>query len=372
VRVTARLIDTLDGVQRWSDRYDRNARDVLQVQNEIAASLVSALQVEVAADVLFPLRSSRETSPAYDTYLRGLHAAYRFDQRGFEEAVAYCRHALELDPSFVAPAEVLAVVLDLLTEWQLVPPKIGFEQVRSAANIALKLDAESAMAHAILGNVHTYLDWDRSAATRESKTALAIAPKHPIVLIWAAKQRQVLGEWDEAMQLLNVALTVDPLQPGAYATRGQVYQRMSRLVEAERDYRRALEISPTYGRVRTWLGEVLLAEGKPEAALTEIEREAHLGNQLKGLAVVYYALHRTSDADAALTRLETTGATSSAMQIAQVYAFRGQKDAAFQWLHRAMEQKDVALCSIKGHPLLKNLEGDPRYKALLRKMNLPK
>jgi hypothetical protein len=81
------------------------------VQSEIAASLVIARQVEVAADVLFPLRSSRETSPAYDTFLRGLHAAYRFDQRGFEEAVAYCRHALELDPSFVAPAEVLAIRL---------------------------------------------------------------------------------------------------------------------------------------------------------------------------------------------------------------------------------------------------------------------
>jgi serine/threonine-protein kinase len=119
------------------------------------------------------------------------------------------------------------------------------------------------------------------------------------------------------------------------------------------------------------LGLVLLIEGKAEAALTEMQEESLSGGQVAGLAVVYYALHRTRDADSALARLEAQNADDQPLEIAEVYAFRGQKDRAFVWLDRAYTQKEVNLTMLMGDPLLKSLEPDPRYKAFLRKMNLP-
>jgi tetratricopeptide (TPR) repeat protein len=150
-----------------------------------------------------------------------------------------------------------------------------------------------------------------------------------------------------------------------------VYLRLGRLAEAERANRRVLEITPTFVTDHYYLGIVLLMEGKAQEALAEMQKETPAGGQMAGLAVVYEALRRRKDADAALARLEAESAGDLPLWIAEAYAFRGQKERAFQWLDRAFAQKDVNLFYIKGDPLLKNLEGDLRYKALLRKMNLP-
>lgn len=119
------------------------------------------------------------------------------------------------------------------------------------------------------------------------------------------------------------------------------------------------------------MGTVLLLEKQPEAALKEMQLETPQGGRDAGLANVYQALHRGRDADTAIVKLESEHSGDLAMWIAEVYAFRGQKDLALTWLDRAYAQKDIYLWLIKGDPLFKNLEGDPRYSAFLRKMNLP-
>jgi TolB-like protein/Flp pilus assembly protein TadD len=370
VRVTARLIDSRDGIQRWSETYVRDGNNLLKVQDEIAASLTAALQLEVTPHVISPLRARPTVREAYDAYLRGLHAAYRFDQRGFEEAIVRFRHALELDPAFVAPAEALAVTLNMLTEWQLLPPRIGFPQAKAAAELARAQYPESALAHAILGNIATYFDYDRAKAAAEIRTALGLAPKNPVVLVIAAKERLVLGEWEEALRLLNLAQSVDPLQPAVFVTRGVAYQRLMRNSDAERDFRRALEISPTYARVRSRIAEVLLAEGELEAAFAEVQQEV-VPIRFRGLATVLYAMGRTEESDQALASLEKASGEYTAMRVAEVLAFRGDIDKAFEWLERAYEQRDSTLGWLKGNSLLASLVPDPRYKAFLKKMNLP-
>ena len=371
VRVTAQLIDTRDGAHRWSETYDRDASDVLKVQGEIAGSLVRALQLEVANPLVFQSRSSLRSSEAYDIYLRGLHAADKFDQRGFEEAVAAFRRTLELDPSFVPAAEALAMNLASLAEWHFVSPQAGYEEGRAAAEAALKLDSKSALAHAVLGYIHTEYDWDWTAAAREMNTAVGLAPNDPNVLILAATERLAVGPWADGVHYLDTASTVDPLDPGVYSVASLTYVRLSRIAEAETAIRRALEISPTLGWGHHWLGVILLLEGKTQESLSEMQKETAMGYRFGGLAVAYFALNRIRDADTVLARLETEGARDSAMRIAEVYAFRGKKDQSFNWLERAYAQKDASLYYIKGDPLLKNLEGDSRYKAFLRKLNLP-
>ena len=371
MRVTAQLIDTRTGAQRWSETYDRDAKDVLKVQGEIAASLVRALQLEVSAPLAAHLQSSLRSAEAYDNYLRGLHASDRYDQPGFEEAVAAFRQALELDPSLVSAGESLALNLASQAEWHFVLPQKGYEEGRSAAEAVLKLDPNSALAHAILGYIHTEYDWNWAAAAREMSLAVSLAPHNPVVLYLAATERLAVGPWDKGITFANAATTVDPLDPGIHSIASLIYSRMGRMTEAESAVRRALEISPTLGWGHHWLGVILVVEGRAAEALTEMQKESAPGYKLSGLAVAYFALRRTKDSDDALAHLESGYAGDSAMRVAEVYAYRNQRSQSLEWLERAYAQKDASLYYVKGDPLLKNLESDPRYKAFLRKMNLP-
>lgn len=370
-RVTAQLIDTRDGAHHWSETYDRDIGDVIKVQGEVATSLVRALQLEVATPVGLLSQPSPRSNEAYDIYLRGLHAKEQFNQRGEEEALADFRRALELDSTFVAAAESLAVTLANIAFSGYVPPRTAWEQARAASQTILGLNPKSALAHGLLGIVHVRYDWDWPGADREFTIARGLSPNRPFVLNYAAKLRMALGDWNGAADLVSAASTLDPLDPGFEFGRGLLYLRMGRTADAERAFRRMLDISPTFEEGHFYLGTTLLLDGKADAALLEMRKETRPAWQMAGLALAYHASQRTAEAAAALARFEAEHANDLAMQIAEVHAFRNEKSQAFTWLERAFAQKDVNLWSIKGDPLLKDLEGDPRYGAFLRKMNLP-
>jgi TolB-like protein/Tfp pilus assembly protein PilF len=371
IRVTAQLIDTRDGTHRWSDTYDREVEDALTVQDEIATSLVRALQLEVAGSDFLVGRVLPKNSAAYDAYLRGLHAFNRFDEEGLDAAITDYRHALQLDPSFLPAAEQLARTLCALPTWGFVSPPVGYERARAAAQEALKLEPKSAIGHAVLGCVATWYDWNWAVARQELQTAMASDPYNPFVLVEGASERNAVGQWGEAIRLCNAGLAADPLLATLHEASGWAHLRLGQFAEAEAALRRVLEISPTFVTAHRQLGTILLMEGRPRDALSEMQKETSVGGRSLGLVLAYESLRRTQEAATELARLEAEHAQDMAMWIAEAQAFRGQKDQAFRWLDRAYSQKDTWLWSIKGDPLLKNLEGDPRYKAFLRKMNLP-
>ncbi|MGP0055915.1 MAG: TPR end-of-group domain-containing protein, partial [Steroidobacteraceae bacterium] len=170
---------------------------------------------------------------------------------------------------------------------------------------------------------------------------------------------------------LNAALAQDPLSPVYYQVLDWVQARRGHLPEAEAAARRVLEISPTFDSAHYFLGLVLIERGEPEAAVAEMEKETLTGGQLSGLAIAYYALGRKAESDAALARVISELGNRRAFQIAEVCAFRGDRDQAFQWLERAYAQQESDLQYIKVDVPLKSLESDPRYEDFLRKMNLP-
>jgi adenylate cyclase len=369
LRITAQLIDSRDGSHLMSQVYDRDFSDVLKMQDEIAAALVRVLQVEVSEHILVS-RSALRNTQAYTLYLQGLHAKDRFDQQGFEQAVNDFQQALDLDPSFAAAAGGLANAYFLLGQFGFMPPGGAFQKAREAAKLALKLEPKLAATHALLGNIYIAYDWDWPAASQEIQLALDDAPNDAYVLFIAAVQAQVLGRQDAALKFIGASLAQDPLNPSSYLILSYVQIRRERLVEAQAALRRILEISPTFIFAHYYLGLVLLARGDPHGALEEVRKENDEGLRLAGTAIVQFALNATVDSNAALEQMLKTHAQRS-YEIAGIYAFRGATDEAFQWLNRAYSQKDPYLYSIKGNPMLKKIESDPRYGAFLTKMHLP-
>lgn len=369
LRITAQLIDSHNGTHIMSQTYDREFSDVLKMQDEIAASLVRVLQVEVTDEVIVSRPALRNTQ-AYTLYLQGLHAKDRFDQQGLEEAVSDFQHALDLDSSFAAAAGGLANTYFLLGQFGFMPPSVAFEKARGAASLALKLNPKLAATHALLGNIYIAYDWDWVAASREIQLALMDSPNDAYVLFIAAVHAQIVARLDDALKLINASLAQDPLNPSSYLVLNFVQIRRGRLAEAEAAIRRTLEISPTFSSAHYFLSITLLARGQSDTALGEIMQETVEGGRLPGSAMVYFALGRKADSDATLAELLKNQANRP-FEIAGVYAFRGEPEESLRWLDRAYAQKDPFLCSIKGDPRMKKLERDPRYKAFLRKMQLP-
>jgi TolB-like protein len=370
IRVTAQLIGAQDGSHVWSESYDEASDDVLKVQDKIATGLVRALQVTVGADESGPTPTLK-SSEAYDLYLRGRHAIDQWDRSGFEAAEEYFHQALELDPTAARTAEWLATAQLYRAIWGFVPVHEGFERARLSAQRALKLNPKSGTAHAVLASINTDYDWDWPAADRECEQALALEPRNPTVVGDAGFARSAFAQPQESARLIAAALTLDPLNGTWHEVLGQMRYRAGRLAEAEAELHKALEISPTYAEAHFFLGQILLAKGEPDAALAAMQQEVPESGRDTGLAIAYQALGRRAESDRALARQTMEHASDAAYEIAQAHAYRAELDQAFAWLNQAFIQKDVELYWIKGDPLLKNIEGDARYKAFLRKMNLP-
>jgi TolB-like protein len=377
VRITAQLINAKTGTHEWSETFDRQFGDVLKMQDEIAAGVAVALAITFDAAHL-TYRRELTNPQAYDLYLRGRHAEFRWDKAGFEEAAAYYRQALDLDPSFVAAAYGLGHAYYDQAAWSFVAPTQGFPRARKAFESALKMDTGSdgstnsrADAHATLAQIRVVFDWDWAGAEEELQQAMALAPHDPVVLLVGTEVMSTTGRWDDAVRYGTLSIAQDPLSAPAHEILGMTRYRSGRMPEAEVALRKTLELSPTYSWGHYYLGCILLAQGRREAALAAIQQETPDGGRDAGLAIVFAALSRKSESDSALAQAITEYADVAAYHIAGAFAFRSELDDAIAWLDRAYRQKDAELYRIKGNPLFRNLERDPRYKAFLRKMKLP-
>jgi tetratricopeptide (TPR) repeat protein len=277
-----------------------------------------------------------------------------------------------LDPTFGPAAIGLARAYVYIGAQAWVPTPVAFERAREAALLAQRLDPKSPSPHVLMAEIHTHYDWDWAGADRELKEAFALGPRETYGVKTAARLASALGQWDDARQLAVEAIALDPLDADAHGNLGfEIYLRTRRFAEAEESIRRALQIAPDWSSGHYFLGVALMLEGLNDAALAEFKKENFEDGRLEGSAMVYFAGGRKAESDAQLSAAIRVDATLWPSEIARVYAFRGETDRAFEWLNLAYEARDEDLYLLKGDPLLKNLKSDPRYKALLRKMNLP-
>jgi TolB-like protein/DNA-binding winged helix-turn-helix (wHTH) protein len=370
LRVTAQLINCRDGMHFWSETYDRDLSDVLKMQDEIAAQVVHALQFEANVAEYIASRPALRNNEAYMLVRQGWKAFERFDRQGWEQALNDYQRALELDPKLAEAAGALSNVYRYGGTVGFMPPAVALEKARNAAELALKLDPTLVAMHTSLGNMDFTFEWDWAAADKELNLALAHAPNDSDALENAAVLALSMGRADDALKQMNAALALDPLEPNINFFLSIVQLRRGRLAEAEAAIRRAIEISPTSIFDHYILGQVLLARNQPEAALAEMLKEKSDMARLGGSAMVYFTLGRKSDSDAAFAQMLKSYA-SIPSGIAAVYAYRGESDEAFKWLDRAYAEKDSLLYRIKYSPDFDKLHDDPRYKAFLKKMNLP-
>jgi len=370
VRITAQLIKAADGYHLWSETYDRTLDDIFVVQDDIAGEVVKALQVTLLGTAL-ATRSKPQDSEAYNLALQGRYFLERDGQKDLERAIDYFRQSLKRDSRYAPAWAGLSQAYVRQAGKGYIPVADGYPRAREAAEKALALDPQLADAHLAMGSIHNRFDWDWAAADASFRRAFALAPGDARVLASFAFQAMIFGRWDEALDATNKAIERDPLRASHYRHLGEILEALNRDTEAESAFRKALEIDPGSGVGHLTIGRSLLLQGKPEAALQEIQQEKDEIWRLAGLPFVYHALGRRSESDAALAALKSKYGGEMAYQIAEVHAFRGEADQAFEWLERAYDQRDSGVSQIKFGRMFRTLVDDPRYKAFLKKLKLP-
>jgi tetratricopeptide (TPR) repeat protein len=258
-----------------------------------------------------------------------------------------------------------------LTDSGYLPAKVGYERGRALELEALKHDPNLSEAHGGLAYIHQVYDWDWEAATAEVLAALRANPINEHALRVYGQIALTLGKADEAVRYLDASLSRNPLDTYALWARGHALYISSRYAESEQTYRRLLEIEPQFSWAHSYLAKTLIAAGRPGDALVVAQQEPEEENRLDILAIAFDSAGRRQEADTALDTLIKKYGASDAYYVAMTYANRGDNDRAIEWLNRAYSQRDSALWEITHEPLFKSVAHDSRFKAFLRKMNLP-
>jgi TolB-like protein/lipoprotein NlpI len=374
VRIMAELTKVDDGFQLWSATYDRTMDDVFNVQDEIARSATAAMQVKLlGASVGAAIPSERTPkSEAYQAYLQAQAFFGSGEDKGnLERALASVDAAIKFDPDYAPAWALRSYVQMIMAAYNATDVEGGYARARQDANRAIALNPRLATGYLALGWIQMMHDWDWKQAEESLNKAAQLEPGGVEVLRYRSSLLRTLGRLDEGIELYREVVALDPLRARSYSSMGSQLYCAGRYEEANAMLRKALELNPKKENDRLIQGQILLAQGRPQQGLTEIEQEIRGDRKLFGEALAYHSLGRTRDSDAALQQLIATRQQDSAFQIAEVYAFRGESDKAFQWLERAYRQRDGGLMSLKIDPLLKGLRQDRRYADLLTKMHLP-
>jgi TolB-like protein/tetratricopeptide (TPR) repeat protein len=385
LRITTQLVRVDNGYHIWSQTFDRPVDDTFKVQDEIANAVVQALKVSLV-ETAVSASSPTASSEAYTLYLESLSLAKRGDSADSLRAHDYLQRALHLDPKFaLAWAALAELYIDDTINWLYIfdpahPAQLSngpeflvvHEKVaaaaRDAGEHALTLGPNLADTHRVMALVHMN-DWNWTAANAELEKARALDPGSARITRAAAEFATTMGRLTEALELAKRAVAQDPLGL-AYWNIGAASYRLGNLDDAAAAYKRLIELYPTATAAHYHYALVLLSQHEPQAALGQMERDDPEYAQA-GLPLVLDALGRRSDADRELATAERLWGNGMAYQISYVYAARNDHDRAFGWLERAYEQRDSGLPSIKFDPMLKTLEPDQRYHALLQKLKLP-
>jgi TolB-like protein/DNA-binding winged helix-turn-helix (wHTH) protein/Tfp pilus assembly protein PilF len=372
IRLTAQLIQVKDQTNLWSQDYDYQAKDILNVEDDVAKAVARQIQIRLTSQQQAELARSRQVNPeAFDAYLQGYYHFERDTAKDTEMAAKYYERATQLDPSYA----LAWVGLSRARNWQvnvsLIPAEEGHRLAREAVERALALNPNLAQAHTQMGRIKQQVDFDWAGADASFHWAIALEPGNPEGVRMAASSAARLGRFDDALQLSRRAVDLDPLNADSWESIAETEFFMGQLDQAAADCKKALELNPDVAAANMLLSEIYVMQGRPDDALPEIELVRYDPVRAFLYPIAYYALGRKKESDAALSKLIAKYHAGMAHQIADVYAFRNQSDEAFEWLERAYAQRDSGLIGTKVDPLLKNLHSDPRFAAFLKKLNLP-
>lgn len=387
VRIAARLTRVDTGEEQWSENFTRNLKDVFAVQTELAQTIVEQLKgqlgngernlnakAQIQSEVQAAEKGGTKNVEAHEAYLQGRFFLNRHSEREADQGRIAFERAVELDSNFALAWAGLAQTHVWACNYGTEGGQKGFNDhlaaARTAVGRALALEANLPEALYPKAMIETNFDYDWKGAEATLRTALALAPQDPALLIEAGNLAGIRSEQTRALEFLRRAVGLDPVNPQARAFLANLLSVMGKQEEARSEFAREIELNPSAPNSQAGIGLTYLVEGKFEDAATAAQKDAAGWARLLIVSCARWGQKRMPEADAALAEFITEFSELAAYQIAEVYGYRNDKDHAFEWLERARRQRDAGIPGLRADSLLTNLHGDPRWDALLRTVGL--
>ena len=379
LRITVELIDAAEDTQMWSERYDRVLEDIFDIQDEISQAIVNQLKRKLVGAVASPGATRRTADfEAYRLYLQGRHNVVKLSESGMRQGLSCFERALATDSNYPEPHAGLAEAYALLGILGYARPADVMVKAKAEAVRALDMDETTADAHASLGVVRHWYDWDFAGAEQSYRRAIELNPADPIPRVYLGVSLGETGRPAEGVAELRAAVQLDPLSP--FVNRmlcvPLVYARD--FEAALEQGRKTLDIDPAYFSVRWEMATAWYFLGRPDEALRTMEAAVSLAPKdpitLGFLGIAQAVAGRQEEALRTIDKLKDLRAERycAASPIAWVYAHLGDFNQAFQWLDTAFEERDGLLAILKQYPWPnESFRQDPRYQELLRRIGFP-
>jgi TolB-like protein/Tfp pilus assembly protein PilF len=377
IRVTARLIDVDEGFDIWSEAYERQASELLDIEREIQGAVAGALRTPLTSDSTSePLRPTTSVQ-AYDAYLAGRYELDHPTPGSARRAQAHLTRAVRLDSAFARAHSALAEAHMLRGGVDAVSPVMAIPLAKSAVTRALELDSTLAQAHATLGTIRFVYDRDWNGAEVEFRRALALEPNAAELYPPYARYLLAMGRIDEAHSFIQRAQELSPLSPGLTHQLGWHYLHAREYDRAREALQRALVMDSSAWRVDLDLVLLEHATANYPAAEAHLRRAEILGPQrpeiLAAAAQLHAAQGRPETAEELLAQLQASASDRyiSPYLIAAAQGSLGQRSAAFASLDRAVKERAELLAYLRIDPRIDSLRTDRRFARLLRQLRLP-
>jgi TolB-like protein/Tfp pilus assembly protein PilF len=365
VRITVQLIEALSDTHLWSQSYDRKLNDIFAIQDDIAATVVDQLKIELMGDA--------PTTPvvraeAYALYLQARHLGRLHTPEAWEQSNQLYDEALAIDPTYAAAWSGKSVNYSNLAGSGQMDAREGAGLAREASQTALSIDPNYAPAYSTLGWVDMAFDGNFALAAGHYEKALALDPASLSIISNTATLLLYISRYDEAIKLREYAMARDPVNAVGHFNLGVTYMVASRLDESIASLESTLRLAPKFNQVHNSLAKAHLLKGDYETAL-EISQQAPLEHyRLSGQALVYFATGEQEKSDAALAELIDKHAEKRAFVIATVLAYRQEPDRAFEWMERAIENREPSVVDTSHENLLANLHEESRWPTLIESL----
>ena len=376
VRITAELIDGSNDHLLWAKSYERDARDALGLQNEVAQAIAGEIQVKLTPQEQARLSPPRPVNPeAQEAYLRGIYWREKGDPA---KSLAYFQQATGKDPRYAAAWASLGMEYSMMTDARMIPVKEGHARERAAVTRALELDDTSAEAHLALGGILEFRDWNWAEADRELRRAIQLNPNLAFAHAVLSEGLAALGRFEEAVAEIRRARQLGPYDETMNYGTAQILLYARHYDQAIEQGVKANELFPHLcdGIIRLAYEE----KGDSQHAISGLRELVKIGKDwpvrpvlLADLAHAYAAFGNKQEASRLLAEMIELSKRRDVNPwlFAIVYTGMGDKDRAFEWLGQAYDQRSDEVAWIKAEPRMDPLRSDPRYKELLLRLGLP-
>jgi len=375
VRITVQLVSIADGYHLWSERYDREMKDIFDVQDEITLAIVDALKVKLlGAKKAAVLKRHTRNPEAHEFYLRGLSYFMRWTPEFFQKAIESFDQAIAIDPRY---ASAYAGLAECYTEMSFfAAPREWMPKAREAARQALELDDTLGNAHNSLAVIKMYYDRDYAGAEHEFKRAIALDPGSAHIHMWYGWYLGLMGRFDEGLKEQRRAQELDPLSDHPNFGIGATFYWSRQPERAIEHFHGVIELNPNF-RIAYWfLTDAYVAKGDFASAIATIENAPIALNDPVTLSAAGHAYGKAGERRKALEILSELERQSSqeyelAFHIAQIYLGLGDHEQALAWLEKACDERSIWLIWLGVDPKFDPLRSDPRFQDLLRRVGLP-